>query len=74
MHILADWRARMDLSQRAAAAALGISLTTWQQLESGTSRQTGEPVEPDRRTLLACAALEAGLAPIGAEGNNPQKP
>lgn len=73
MTILFDWRARLGLSQRAAAAELGISLTTWQQLEAGISRQTGEPVAADRRTLLACAALEAGMAPMGAEKNDPQK-
>ncbi len=27
----------------------------------GTSRTTGKPVAPDRRTALACAALAAGL-------------
>ena len=62
---LAQWRADLGLSQRAAAAALGIALPTYQSMERGRSWKTGQPLEIDRRTALACAALAAGLAPVG---------
>lgn len=39
-----------------AAQALGVSRATYFRLLSG-------PVEIDRRTALACAALAAGLGP-----------
>lgn len=55
---IAAWRARMGLSQRAAAQALGVALTTYQQWERGTSRRTGQPVEVPRVVVLACEALE----------------
>lgn len=59
------WRERMRLSQRAAAAEFGVALPTYQEWERGTAWKTGKPVEIDRRTALACAALEAGLPPLG---------
>lgn len=55
------WRKSMRFSQRAAAHELGVSLPTLQAWERGRSFQTGKPVEIDRRTALACAALAAGL-------------
>ena len=51
----------MSLSQRAAAQALGVTLATLQAWERGRSFQTDKPVEIDRRTALACAALAAGV-------------
>ncbi|MBW7903128.1 MAG: helix-turn-helix transcriptional regulator [Rhodocyclaceae bacterium] len=59
------WRKSMGFTQRAAAAELGIALPTYQAMERGTAWATGKPVEIDRRTALACAALRAGLAPEG---------
>lgn len=61
---LAAWRARMALSQRAAAEALGVSLPTYQQWEAGKSWKTGLPVDPPLTALLAAAALENRLQPI----------
>lgn len=58
---LSAWRAHMLLSQREAAAALGISLPTYQRLERGAEWSDGAAVHIDRRTALACAALAAGL-------------
>ena len=58
---LAAWRARMALTQRQAAAALGITLATYQRLERGAEWTNGAPVAIDRRTALACAALAVGL-------------
>lgn len=61
---LRRWRARMGMSQRAAAAALGLALTSYQDQERGRNRRTGQPIRTPRTLLLACAAIEAGLAPI----------
>jgi hypothetical protein len=58
---LAAWEAHMGLTQRAAAAALGVSLPTYQAWRRGAHFKTGAPVEIDRRTALACAALAAGM-------------
>jgi transcriptional regulator with XRE-family HTH domain len=51
----------MGLSQRAAAAALGVSSRIVERWECGVNRI-------DLRTALACAALHAGLAPWGSPG------
>lgn len=59
------WRQGMGFTQRAAAAALGVSLPTYQAMERGAAWQTDKPIRIDRRTALACAALRAGLAPEG---------
>lgn len=61
---IARWRERMGLSQRAAAEALGLALTSYQDQERGTNRRTGLPIRTPRSLLLACAAIEAGLPPI----------
>jgi len=61
---LLRWRDRMGMSQRAAAAALGLALTSYQDQERGTNRRTGAPIRRPRSLLLACAAIEAGLEPI----------
>lgn len=58
---LAAWRAHMAYSQRDAAAALGVVLRTYQVLERGAQFGTDKPVQIDRRTELACAALAAGI-------------
>lgn len=58
------WRARMGLTQRAAAAALGLTLRAYQEHERGAYFADDKPREDDLRTLLACAALEAGIEPI----------
>ena len=60
---LARWRARLGLSQRAAADALGMSLSGYQEQERGAGFD-GRPRKPPRVLLLACAAIEAGLEPI----------
>lgn len=51
---LKHWRASLGLSQRAAAAALGVTLPTYQYMESGIS---GKFIEIDLRTELACKYL-----------------
>lgn len=58
---LAAWRKWMGFSQRDAAAALGVSLPTYQRLERGAKWSDGVPVEVDRRTALACSAIASGV-------------
>ena len=64
---LAAWRQHMGYTQRAAAAALGVTLATYQRLERGAEWTCGAAVTIDRRTALACAALATGLTPWGEE-------
>lgn len=59
---LAAWREHTAYTQRQAAAALGVTLATYQRLERGAEWADGAPVAIDRRTALACAAIAAGLA------------
>jgi DNA-binding transcriptional regulator YiaG len=58
------WRQTMGLSQRAAAAVLGVSSGAVEHWERGLYRI-------DRRTALACAALHAGLTPWGTGNRMP---
>lgn len=60
---IARWRARVGLSQRAAAEALGMSLSGYQEQERGAGFD-GRPRKTPRVLLLACAAIEAGIQPI----------
>lgn len=61
---VARWRARMGLSQRAAADALGLSLPAFQAHERGVSFATGKPVRPSLVVRLACAAVEQQVLPV----------
>jgi DNA-binding XRE family transcriptional regulator len=61
---LGAWRARLELSQRSAADALGMSLRAYQELERGAAFGSDLPRVPDRRTMLAAAAVLAGLTPL----------
>ena len=54
---LKAWRDSLDLSQRDAAKALGVTPATYQALERGTSFVTGKPIEIDLRTEFACRYL-----------------
>ena len=58
---LAAWQAHMSFTQREAAAALGVTLPTYQEWRRGARFRDGAPVEIGRVTALACAALAAGL-------------
>jgi len=55
------WRQRMGWIQQKAADELGVTKTTYQALERGTSFATGKPVKIDKRTILACTALEHSM-------------
>jgi len=65
------WRAALSLTQRQAAAKLGVSVSMLKNYESGFLRRrdatTGELVEVEipLTVALACAAISAGLKPIG---------
>lgn len=59
------WRKEMELSQSAAAKELGLSVDTLTNYEAGVRRDTGKPVLIPRYIALACAALKAGLKPLG---------
>lgn len=59
------WRKEMELSQSAAAKELGLSVDTLTNYEAGIRRDNGKPVIIPRHVALACAALKAGLKPIG---------
>lgn len=62
---LRAWQAQMGYTTRAAAKALDVSPATYQDWISGTSRNTGRPVKISLTVGLACAALAAGLTPLG---------
>lgn len=55
---LREWRKRMGWTQKEAAAELGLSLIWYQQMERGGRYITNEPIVVERRTYLACMALE----------------
>lgn len=59
------WRTGMGFSQTAAAAALGISKSSVELYELGHRKDDGRPVIIPRTVALACAAIAAGLAPLG---------
>ena len=58
---LRAWALRLGYTYDQAASALGISRSTYADLVNGINRTTGEPKLIDRRTALACAAIEAGI-------------
>jgi len=68
---LRTWQAHMGLTYDTAAQALGVSRSTYAEWLAGKSRTTGKPVAPSRAVALACAAISAGLRPIGGD-NKPQ--
>lgn len=59
------WRASLGHSQIAAARALGLSPSSIELYERGSRKDDGRPVIIPRTVALACAALSAGLKPVG---------
>jgi len=55
---LKEWRTRMGWTQKQAAEQLDISKAWLEQMERGKRFTTNEPVAIERRTYLACMALE----------------
>lgn len=64
---VAGWREGLQLSQRGAAAALGMSLRCFQELERGAAFGSELPRSVDLRTRLAMRAIAEGLQawPVG---------
>lgn len=62
----AKWMAEMGFTNDQAAAALGLSLSRIRDLKAGKSSNPTAGGEPDQRTLLAMAAIKAGIAPYEA--------
>lgn len=61
------WRAKMRLTQTAAAAALDLSEATIQLYERGI-RPNGQPAPIPLAVALACSALYHRLEPWGSAG------
>lgn len=59
---LRAWQARMGYTADQAAAALDVGRSTWFDWLSGQSPIRGH-------IAIACAALEAGLAPVGQQSS-----
>ena len=57
----------MGYTYDTAAAALGVSRSTYADWLAGQSRTTSKPITIDRRTALACAAIAAGLGEWGID-------
>lgn len=62
---LAAWRGRMGMNHEEAAEVLGVSRKRYQEWEIGRDYTTKVSITKiDRRTWLACAAAEYGIAEI----------
>lgn len=61
--LVARWQARLGLTDREAAAKLGMTLSGYQRQKSGIGTR-GNPLVPNLRMRLACAAVEQGIEPI----------
>jgi len=59
------WRKKMNLTQQQAADRLGLYRMTIVNYERGTRLENGNEVTIPRTVALACAAIEAGLKPVG---------
>ena len=67
---LRAWQAHMGYTYDTAAAALGVSRSTYAEWVAGRSRTTGKPITISRLVALACAALAAGVG----EWPRPEQP
>ena len=65
--VFARWMAEMGYTNPEAAIALGLSIARVQELRKGASYTTGDAAVPDQRTLLAMAAIKAGIQPYAAD-------
>lgn len=64
-----EWHKRLGFAtQLEGAAALGVKRSTYANYMGGISRTTGKPVDYDLRLAYACAAIEAGIKPLGYKG------
>ena len=58
---LRAWQAQMGYTYDTAAAALGVSRSSYADWIAGRSRTTGKPIKISKVVALACAALAAGI-------------
>lgn len=63
---LRAWQSHMGYTYDTAAAALGVSRSSYADWIAGRSRTTGKPIKISRLVALACAALAAGLSEWGS--------
>jgi len=61
------WRQKMNFTQQQAADALGLYRLTVANYERGTRLGKGTEIIIPRSIALACAAIEAGLKPVGED-------
>jgi len=61
------WRKKNGLTQQQAADALGLIRITVTNYERGSRLGSGSEIKIPRSIALACAAIEAGLKPIGED-------
>ena len=65
---LREWQQRLGYTNAKAAILLEVSDSLYSQMRDGVHRSTGRKRDIDRRTALACAALELmDLRPARAE-------
>lgn len=64
--------AEMGYTNDQASAALSMSVARVRELRRGASYTTGDDATPDARTLLAMAAVKAGLLPYSPPSNDAQ--
>lgn len=61
---LRAWQVRMHLKLDGAAEALGISRAAYANMVSIKEKDKAKRLRIDRRTALACLAIEMGLSPF----------
>jgi len=61
------WRKKMGFTQQQAADALGLYRLTIINYERGTRPENNLEVKIPRSIALACAAVQAGLKPVGED-------
>ena len=64
--LFARWMTELGLTNQRAADLLGISIASVKAYKSGKAGDA-EGIEPDHRTLLAMAAIKAGIEPYTSE-------
>lgn len=59
------WHKRRGYTYDSGAEALDVSRATYGNYLSGITASTGKPMVYSHMLALACAALEAGVQPLG---------
>jgi len=67
------WRERLGLTQKEAATALGITVTTYQSYEREERLRDGQHQESPLMARLAAAAIEQGISAISKPSPKKQK-